>query len=342
MTPAPSSVDAPRSPLLASAPLMASVGHLGALGSAGEFTGFEQADFDAYERQKQSSNAFTLQRRRAKDRLLALARELHKAHEEALTGFELGATEDAPSVANGRKVQAQWVYFTRNADERGSLKTLLQRTDLQSAASLFDIALHHQHASLLLRVDVEGFAMGVELASKAKVDRENLAKKLEQKWARDKLMELAQALPGAAIVFGRETVDAGSLSAEQLEGWREALLKSDAPFVLEVKLPRVDERLASRALLELVSAWMGVLAPVLRFVAWSRENDQAHVKDAIQKQKKERQEKAVTFEPGQRVTILSGLFSGRGGYIAEVTKGKAKVMVGPVSVTVDVKDLKGS
>jgi hypothetical protein len=37
------------------------------------------------------------------------------------------------------------------------------------------------------------------------------------------------------------------------------------------------------------------------------------------------------------------LFAGRSGYLAEIDqKGRAKVMVGPVSVNVDVKDLKSS
>ena len=40
---------------------------------------------------------------------------------------------------------------------------------------------------------------------------------------------------------------------------------------------------------------------------------------------------------------MSGLFAGRSGYLAELdAKGRAKVMVGPVSVSVDAKDLKSS
>lgn len=314
---------------------------VGAISSGGEFKGFEPADFDAYLQKKWGSNAFTLERRRAKDRLLALARAAAKDLAEGLDGLELGGSDEAPSVANGRKVSAQLAYFCRVASERSALKTLLQKTDLGSGASLFDIAQEHQHLIVGLRLDQTGLAVGLTLAGKARVDRENAAKKLREKWARDKVVELCRGLPfGTSIGFEGERSDALTLEEATLESWVEGLDKGDRVFVVEVLLPRSEEGLRSEGLIGTVTEHLEAFLPLYRFLAWSRENDVSHVKEAIQVEKKKIEERKVSFEAGDRVTILSGLFAGRGGYVSEVAKGKVKVMIGPVAVTVDIKDLK--
>jgi hypothetical protein len=319
-------------------------GDLGAIGSGGAFQGFEPADFDAYEPKKHASNAYTLQRRRAKDKLLALARAVQKELEEELQGLELGASDEAPTVANARKVEAQWVFFTRGADDRNALRTLLHRTDLADGAQLFDIAIQHQHACIMLRLDNQGLAISLDLATKAKVDRDNAAEKLKQGWAKDKLIELCRALPGnATIGFKNEKNDPLAITAADLATWIEPFERAEQAFQAEITIARSEEILASNALIGTVTEHIEQFVPIYRFVAWSRDNDQTQVKSAVKQEIAERQKKAVTFEPGDRVTILSGLFAGRSGYLAEIdAKGRAKVMVGPVSVTVDAKDLKPS
>jgi hypothetical protein len=324
---------------------MAAPRELGAIGSGGAFQGFAPSDFDAYEPKKQGSNAFTLERRKAKDKLLALARALEKELAEELAGLELGASDEAPSVANGRKVEAQWVFFTRAADDRASLRTLLGKTDLHGGAGLFDIAIQHQHACLSLRLDQKGLSTCVELATKAKVDRDNARLKLEQKWARDKLVELTTALPGdTTIGFGGDRKEALAITATDMESWLGALNAAEQPFVVECTIPRSEELLGTDALIGTMVEHLETFLPIYRFLAWSRDNDHTQVKGAIQKEIAVRQKRiAPAFEPGDRVTILSGLFAGRSGYLAEIdAKGRAKVMVGPVSVSVDVKDLKAS
>ncbi len=329
---------------------MAVAGNLGAIGMNGAFNGFLPADFDAYLQKKWSSNVFTLERRTAKDRVLSLIRAVQKVIETepedaelALGSLELGATEESPTVANGKKVQAQWVFFTRNAAERTSLKPLLQKTDLASAATLFDIAIHHQHASVLYRLDAKGFAAGIELATKARVDREHLGKKLDEKWARDKVLELLRSLPeGTSAGLGDRLVTAAELSGEAIEAWIPQLAQADAPFVIEVRWPREDAALSSEAFLETLVPVSRVLLKLYRLIAWSHQTDPRQLKAAVQKEQAKKAKEKETFKAGDRVTILAGLFQGRGGYLQEIIKEKAKVMVGPVAVTVDVKDLKAS
>ena len=316
---------------------------LGAIGSGGDFKGFDAADFDAYEKKKWSSNAYTLARRTAKDKLLSLARAVAGELEEDLEFLELGASEEAPSVANNRTVRAQWVFFTRSADQREALKPFLGKTDLASGASLFDISVQHQHACLLVRLDYTGISVGVEIATKAKVDRDNAAEKLQSERARNQFVELCKSLPGGATV-GFSQAPALELSESEVQDWIEPLGQGELPFVAEVGIKREEELLGSEGLIGTVAQYVSQFAPIFKFLSWSKDNDHTKVTGAIQQEKEVRKKASPGFKAGDRVIMTSGLFAGRPGYVAEIDtdKGKAKVMVGPVSVSVDVGDLKAS
>ncbi len=318
-------------------------GNLGAIGSGGAFSGFEPSDFDAYEKKKWSSNAYTLQRRTAKDKLLALVRAIAEELSDELTRFEVGASEEAPSVANGRKVQAQWVFFTRGAAERKTLEPHLAKTDLMSGASLFDISVQHQHACLMLRIDQAGFAVGVEIATKAKVDRDNVSEKLKTDYAKQDLIGLCKELPGEAVIgFAGDTVTAIDLSDVQIGSWLPAFGAAQQPFLAEVLVPRDEEILGSEGLIGTASEYVSQFLPIFSFLAWSPDNDHTKVEAVLEQEKVAQKKAAPGLRAGDRVVMMAGLFAGRAGYIAEIDKGKAKVMVGPVSVSVDVKDLKSS
>src|SRR5688500_7002506 len=103
-----------------------------AYSSGGPFTGFAPDDFTAYEQKKWASNAYTLERRRAKDKLLSLVRGAHEKAGTALAGLELHGSDEAPTVANGKKVDAQWAFFIRDQETRAGLRSFLQPTDLQA------------------------------------------------------------------------------------------------------------------------------------------------------------------------------------------------------------------
>ena len=315
---------------------------ISAFSSSGTFAGFEAADFDAYEQKKWSSNAYTLARRRAKDKLNALAHAVKGELDEELAPFELLGSDEAPTVANARKVEAQWAFFIRGAESRAALKPLLYTTDLQAGLGLFDIAVQHQHACLVLRLSHDGLSVGIEIASKAKVDRDNVAQKLAQSWARDKLVELCGALPGGArIGVDGDMHEAIDLKAVAIEAWAEPLTAGKGLFATDSLISRDEPMMSSDLCVGTVVELVSVFLPLCSFLAWSRDNDYTQLKEALKKTADDKQKRAPAMKPGDRVTILSGLFSGRPGYLAEIdAKGRAKVMVGPVSVSVDGKDIK--
>lgn len=311
---------------------------------SGTATAFVASDFDAYEERKWSSNKFTLERRRVKDKLVSLMKRLQERIGEELAGLEMLASDEAPAMSNARKVDSQLVFFLRPPQERQAIRTLVHTTNLQGGSEATDIALHHEHASLLLRFDQSGLTVGFELAARAKVDRDNAVEKLKQSWARERLLELVQALPaGTQVGFDEALREAAGVTAAEVEEWAAQLPKKPSALRAQHFIARGSLETADADLDALVTHDVRAFLPLYRFLAWSRDNEHKQVKEAIKKVSGDRQKKEAQFQAGDRVTILSGLFAGRGGYLAEIdAKGRAKVMVGPVSVTVEVKDLKAS
>lgn len=326
---------------------MASSDHSNAFGSVAHFAGLSEEDFDAYEKKKWRSNAYTLARRNAKDKLIALMRELQSAlGPEALSGLELWASSEAPSVQNGREVKAQWGFFIREASLRAPLKPLLNKTDLAAGAGLFDIAIEHQHAAVFLRLDLDGLGVGVELPGKASVDRENLKKKLEYEGAVEPLLSACAALPAACQVgFGGETLPAADLTEAQLDAWAAAFEQDKSSLSFERSFSRSDPALGDPGFAAQLAELLSAFLPVLRFIAWAPDNDFVHVKFTVKQQAEQRAKEKVEAAPpalsaGARVQILGGLFAGRAGYLSELDRDKAKVMVGPVAVTVALDEIR--
>lgn len=316
-----------------------------ALGGAQPFEGFAEEDFDAFQRKKWASRVYTMERRAARAKVVALCREALALDPDR---FELGASDDAPSMANNRRVDGVWAFLTRPSEDRSAISSRIAKTDLGDRASLFDLAVEHEHASLILRIDLEGFGIELHLSPKARVDRLNAERKLGFEQDRTVLADLLGACAEEIHVGFEEDLHAApSVAAETIEGWTSEWSGSQ-PFVLRRTWPRDQVELAEASFSDAVRDLSEQLLPIYVHLAWSQDNDFAKV--AVEKTVEKAANKikkasgggqASTLQPGARVTILSGLFAGRGGYLAEIDgKGQAKVMVGPVSVTVPATDVK--
>jgi hypothetical protein len=315
-----------------------------AFSSQKAFAGFEQADFGAYEPKKWSSNAHTLARRTAKDKVLAVAHFVQNELAEELQSLELFGSDEAPTISNGRKVEAQWAFFIRDQSSRSILKPRLQTTDL-GAASLFDIALQSQHVSLSIKLNFEGIFVSVDLPSKANVDRENLKLLLQEDTFKLEFIDRLKSLPGGSTMgFETDRVDALSVENAQLEDLSEQLLSHDGLFCIRTAITSEDALAVEDALMETIAEMIARFVPLYKLLAWSEDKDRIEVLKAIKEvEKTKKQAHVATFQVGERVTILSGLFSGRMGYLQEINdSGKAKVMVGPIAVNVEAKDLKAN
>jgi hypothetical protein len=245
--------------------------------SAASFDGLLASSFDAYRLEKWSSNVFTRERLDVKQQLLALARALEPTFEKLGLRVQRYASDEYPSLRNGKCVDAQWVFFWRTEEERLVLE---REVDLEKtlAATLADPTPMTRHAFLCLRLDHDGLELSFRLHRDAWVDRLNLANKLEEAEWRSELVALLHQLPqGVDLTLGDEAnLDPRGTTAEQLAEIvaRHGELDPKEGFLrLGVTLQRDEVNSVGAGLPDALEPQLGALAEVYRFVAWSEGNN---------------------------------------------------------------------
>ncbi|MBN2362150.1 MAG: hypothetical protein JXR83_22050 [Deltaproteobacteria bacterium] len=306
-----------------------------------EWQGFTADDFALYRPERRTSAMYTLKRRAVKDKLRALEECLRSALGASLDGLAAEFSDDSPSLVNHHCVDRQWLCWLRDAAAQQRLRSLLDKIKL-TAPDALDVAAHHKHAHLALVVDERGVEVGLRLHRRASVDRENLAARLKEGWARDGLARLIGRC-GEGALFGacdgRElpTVAAAAASAEAM-----ATLADEAAgrewLAVCALTPADDAVAAGAALAESCGQRLHALAEIYRFCAWTPDNDHIAARKAIKEAGTGQQKSG--FKKGDRVRILAGLWSGRSGTVEEIDrKGGLKVLVGLVAVKVDVSEV---
>jgi transcription antitermination factor NusG len=173
------------------------------------------------------------------------------------------------------------------------------------------------------------------------VDRKNLGLKLSKAWERETFVEMLAELPdGASMGIEGETVTAAELSQDQIATLAEKLGKDDPPWLVGHSISREEAIDLGQDLPDLVARWLGVMLPVYRFAAWSRDNDFTDVSKQIQEEKAQKRRQATSYRQGDKVRIVGGIWKGKQGVVENVdTKAKVKVRVGKMSVVVSGHDL---
>ena len=174
-----------------------------------QFTGLTAPFFEVYVPERWSSNVHNLPRMRNKGLLLALAVAAEAQSTHALTGLIREASTEVPSIMNHKRVEAQWIYWCRDAAAKKALATFLEKTPLNEQV-IFELAAHDKHAVIGLAMHHQGLWAGLRLAPQALVDRKNLSQKLRQSWERQHLLELLKALGARGSFAGRRTTQSGA------------------------------------------------------------------------------------------------------------------------------------
>jgi len=306
------------------------------------FDGFTAEDFEQYRAECRTSAMYTLKRRAVKEKLTVVAEAVQAQLGDRLQGVALEFSNEAPSLTNNRCVDRQWLTLLRDADGQARLRKLLSEIKL-SAPDALDVALRHKHALLAVVVDERFLETSLRIHRLARVDRQNLAARLKEGWAREVFCSLLAAC-GDGYTFGlsdgRELpmapatgVKADDLGALLTEG-------AERDFLVVAFTCSIDDAVALGA--DVGAACAERLAPLLdlyRFAAWSPDNDHIAVKKALKEAKAAERK---SYSKGDRVRILSGMWTGRSGTVEEVDKkGAVKVVVGLVSVWVEAPDVAG-
>jgi hypothetical protein len=205
------------------------------------------------------------------------------------------------------------------------------------------------HVFLAVSLTHDALELSVRLHPDAKVDRQNLERKCEDHFEREKLIGLLQRLdPSFRVGVQPELrpvheIDDAALSQilTVLSAPQPALQLPGTPqrlFYVGRQRQR-DEALASGAqLVDQARADLVALLALYRFIAWSRDNDFVSMREALQKEKQQKRQKGLA--KNDTVRIVRGMFAGKSGVVQEIdAKGGLKVLVGKMAVKVDVGDV---
>jgi transcription antitermination factor NusG len=304
------------------------------------FPGFTDRDFDAYLPNKWKSNVFNRERLEVKQKLLALGKDLAGTL-VAADGSPLTceASVEHPALWNHKQVEAQHLFFSRNEGARKELDRIIDRSR-PMATMLEDPTPQRNHLFLCVTLSHAHVELSLKLHPDARVDRQNIERKLGDLWEREKFLGLVRELPaGHRIgVTGGTSVAAGELTDEGLKQILSEFARPETPgkthhLYVAHALPRADAAAAGGALADLARRELAALLPLYHFIAWSRDNDFVSMREQLKQEKQAKRQKGLS--KNDRVRIVRGMFSGRSGVVQEIdAKGELKVLVGKLAVKV--------
>jgi hypothetical protein len=314
------------------------------------FAGLTDGDFDAYAPSKWRSNVYNRERLEVKQKLLTLARAVAPALVAADgSPLTVEASVEHPALWFHKQVDAQHVFFSRNEAARKELDRIIERG--QSLASRIDDPTpQRNHMFLALSLSQDRLELALRLHPDARVDRQNLDRKCEDHFEREKLSQLLHAL-GSGFTVGVHGGD-GSPAAD-VDGERIGALLSSfatpAPAMalpaapvrfLEVvrALPRSEAVAVGPALEEQAQGALAALLAIYNFAAWTRDNDFVSMRDVLQREKQAKRQRGIARN--DEVRVVRGMLAGKVGIVQEIDgRGAVRLLVGKMSVKVDAADL---
>ena len=306
-----------------------------------QFPGFSDHDFDAYVEHKWQSNVFNRERLEVKEKLLALGRALApslQSGDGSLLLCEVSA--EHPAIWNQHRVPNQCLFFSRNLETRRELDTIISRRRT-IAALIEDPSPLRNHIFLSVQIDRFAVELGVKLHTDASVDRENLQRKCQDYFVREKLLHLIHDLPAdfSVGIQGKSETPAHDLDDEGLQQLIQDLPAASSWLHVRRPIPRDDPRLRDPAFVEIARELLrDSLLPVMTFIAWTRENDFVSMRDTLKRREIEQKSKGLTKH--DQVRVVRGPFSGRTGQVQEIdAKGAVKVALGTLAVKLNGTDV---
>ena len=305
------------------------------------FPGFTEADFDAYAPSKWSSNVYTRNRLEVKQKLLSLGREVAGGLCAAdASPLACDASVEYPALWNHQQVDAQHLYFWRSPQARKEIDGIIDRG--RTMASLVeDPSPQRSHVFLSVSLTHDHVEIALKLHPDALVDRQNLERKCEDFFARDKLCALVHALPGEWCVgiSGGDMVPAGSFDDDALRRVLAAFLQPGSQWLTIARCyPSAAGTAGSPGFGDLARADLAALLPIYQFIAWSRDNDFVSIRETLQKERQTKLTKGLA--KNDRVQIVRGVLAGKEGVVQDFdAKGGLKILVGKMAVKVDAQDV---
>ena len=265
------------------------------------FDGFSAEDFDAYLPEKWSSNVFTLPRRKVKEKLDFIGKRLFEDFRAYGLSLTMHLSDDHPSLWNKKKVDTQWLFFSRDEEARKKLAEIID-TERTLADTLTDPTPLYRHVFLGVSVNHEQIEVGIRLHHEAWVDRKNLAALLNDDASRAQFDEIRGNLPEDFEIgaVGSDSVSLRELNSEQVGGLVQEFDKEKGWLFLGFMLKRDAAMELAGGIVDRIVEYFTSLIAVYRFVAWAPSNDAISVDSIVARRK---QEKIVTQEQHDRERV---------------------------------------
>ncbi len=254
------------------------------------FDGLKAEDLENYREPRSRSNVWSRQRLVVKERLLEGSSALLERLGALGHDMEILAGDHVPSLWNRKKVDRQWIFFSRGRRVRDVLSRLADR-GRGLAASLADPTPYFKEAHLSISVSGAGFEAAVKLHHNAWIDRDNFLARISEPEDRAEFLELVRSLPDE-YVFGVEggperpvcEVDDAFLSAVI-----EAFTRTEGMISAGLVVP--PERCVELGpdLMEVASVAFLLLSPVYDAFTWSEEEDLVSLNSRTQDMDRRRQ-----------------------------------------------------
>ena len=303
------------------------------------FAGFCDADFDAYLPRKALSHLYNRERLETKQKLLALGAQVG-GRMVGSDGAPLAceASAEHPALWNHKRVDAQHLFFSRNASARQEIEGLIDKG--RTLASLIDDPTpHRKHILLEVTIDAHQVEIALKLHADARIDRDNLERKCQEYFQRERLASILRALSAEnrVGVVGATMLSPDALDDDSLRALLLAFANSGSWFAAGRTYLRADPAPQRPDFVDVVRDELLHLLPAFHFIAWTRDNDFVSVKESLKQAAAER--RIGGLERGDRVRIVRGVLSGKAGVVQEIGDKGVKLLVGKMSVKIDGGDL---
>ena len=267
------------------------------------FPGFALDDFDPYLPERATSNVYNRQRLAVKEKLLEIVHAAAAAVRAAHPDLEPAANDHAPTLRNGKRVEAQWSFFWRGPERRASFTEVIEGSR-GVAELLADPPPWWRHAVLAATVVPDGFAVALRISAQALVDAANLRALLVAADGQDRLLAALHALPEpfAFVVPGGEPVPAAAVTPALLEDFLAAFAENGITwFEVSRTWPKPEAAAAGSGLLRQAADDLERLAPLYAAAAWTPENDHVGFDELLERVRVERTHEEAEHEDAQRV-----------------------------------------
>ncbi len=252
------------------------------------FDGFSAQDFDAYLPEKWGSNMFTLPRRKVKEKLDFIGKRLFEDFKAYGLSLTKHLSDDHPSLWNNKKVDTQWLFFSRDEEARKKLAEIID-TERTLADTLTDPTPLYRHAFLGVSVNQDHIEVGLRLHHDAWVDRKNLTALLNDDASRAQFDEIRGNLPADFEIgaVGSDSVSLGELNSEQVGEMVSRFEEERGWLFLGFMLKRGAAVELGAGIVDRIVEHFTSLISVYRFVAWAPSNDAISVDSIVAMRKQE-------------------------------------------------------